>query len=150
MTADAWRFYDTFHLWLADGTFDLDADTFNMSLYLSTSNAAVLSNSLLAALTNEHANANGYTAGGKVITGVAWALSGAIARLTGNVVQWNATPGSIIARYAVISKVGTANGRTNPLVCVSLLDNTPADAVATAGNAFTVTPSASGIITLSG
>lgn len=150
MTADAWRFYDNFHLWLADGTFDMDGDTFNLGLYLSTSNAATLSNSLLASLTNEHANANGYTTGGKTLANVTWTLAGATAKFTADDTIWTATGGPITARFAVIRKVGTANGRTNPLMCYSLLDNTPADATATDSNTFTIRPAVAGIITLSG
>lgn len=150
MAADAWRFYDTFHLWLADATFDLDADTFNMALFLSTSNCATLSNSVLASLTNQHANANGYLTGGKSITGVTWTLTGAVAKLTGNDTVWTAAGGSIVARHAVIYKLGTANARVNPLVCTALLNNTPADETAGDSNTFTIRPAATGFITVTG
>lgn len=150
MAADAWKFYDTFHLWVADGTFDLDADTFHMGLYLSSSNAATLSNSVLAALTNQHANANGYTTGGKAMTGVTWTLTGAIATLDADDTVWTAAGGSIGCRFAVIYKLGTANGHVNPLVCYSLLDNTPADATATDSNTFTIRAHASGLINVTG
>lgn len=150
MAADAWTFYDTFHLWLADATFDLDADTFNMALFLSTSNCATLNNSVLASLTNQHANSFGYLTGGKSITGVTWTLTAAVAKLTGNDTVWTAAGGSITARFAVIYKLGTANARVNPLVCYSLLNNTPADTTATDSNTFTIRPAATGFLSLIG
>lgn len=150
MAASGWTFYNTFHLWLADGTFDLDADTVNMALFLSTSNAATASNSVLASLTFEVATAFGYTAGGKSLTGVTWTLAGAVAKLTANDTIWTAAGGSIVTRYAVLYKLGTANARANPLIAYSLLDTTPADATATDSNTFTIRPAVSGLITLTG
>lgn len=147
--ASTWAFYETFRLWLGDGTFDMDANTFKMALYLSTSNAATLTtNSLLADLTNEHANANGYTTGGVTMTGVTWTRSAATIKFTSNAGQWAASGSSIVARFAVIYASGTLNGHASPLVCYTLLDTTPADVTVTTGNTLTITPHANGIFTL--
>ncbi len=64
----AWRFYNGFSELSMDGTIDLDAHSFKMALFQSTSNAETLSTADYASLTNEVANANGYTTGGKTLT----------------------------------------------------------------------------------
>lgn len=150
MAAGNWTFYESFREYMADGTIDLDTDTFKCALYLSTSNAGTLtSNSVLADLTNEHANGNGYTTGGVTLGSVTWTRSGATVTFDSADAQWTASGGSIVARRAVIYKSGTANSITNPLVVTCLLDNTPADVTATAGNTLTVQMNASGIFTQS-
>lgn len=150
MTASAWSFYNNFHLWLADGTFDLDADTFKMALYISTSNFATATNSVLADLTNEVANANGYATGGVVLGGVTWGITVATAKFTSSAASWTAAGGNITFRAAAIYKSGTANGHVNPLVCYSIIDNTPADTIIVNGVTYNITPSASGIFTVTG
>src|SRR5262245_7673543 len=145
--AGKWKRYNKFPLWAADGTFDMDADTFKFALYLSTSNANTLTNSVLADLTNEHANANGYTTGGVTATGVTWLESSGVITFDANDPVWNALGGNIVARFCVCYKSGTANGHANPLVCVSLLDTAPADVTAVDGNPLTIQINASGILT---
>lgn len=150
MAANAWAFYNNFHLWLADGTFNLASDTFKMGLYLSTSNTATLSNAVLGDLTNEVANANGYVTGGVTLAGVTWTISVATAKFTSSNAVWTASGGSITSRFAVIYKSGTANAHVNPLIAFSLLDNTPADVTVTNGNTLTIAPSGAGIFTVTG
>jgi len=58
-----------------------------------------------------------------------------------------AAGGSITARFAVIYDDSHASKQA---VCVSLLDTTPADLTATAGNTLTVTQPAEGLFTLGG
>jgi hypothetical protein len=152
MAAGKFKLYDPAKKRLADGTFDLDGSTFKMALFQSTSNANTLSvgTGLYADLTNEVANANGYTTGGITLSGVTWTnTSGSIA-WTFTAPVWTASGGPIAARFAVIYASGTLNTLVNPILCVSLLDTTPADVTATAGNTLTITPNASGCFTLSG
>jgi hypothetical protein len=113
-----------------------------VALFLSTSNIGA-SSTTYAGLTNEHANANGYTTGG--ISYGALALSGTTTVTVDDALDavWTASGGSITARYAVIYESG---GR---VLCYCLLDSTPADITATTGNTLTVALSASGIFTLS-
>lgn len=149
----AWSFYDNFHLWIADGTFDLDGGgAFTMALFQSTSNANTSTNSLYGDLTNEVANANGYTTGGAAIPGIAWTISVATAKFTGTGTIWTASGAGIsTVRFAVIYLNATSNGHVKPLICRSLLDTAPADLpTIAAGNTLTITPSASGIFTLTG
>lgn len=140
MAAGAWTFTDTSITKLLNGTFDLDTDTYKCALFLSTSNIGTGSTTY-AGLTNEHANAYGYTTGGIAIT---FSLSGTTT-VTVDIATdpvWTASGGSITARFAVIYEVG------GDVLCYSLLDTTPADVTATTGNPFTVAANASGVFTV--
>lgn len=141
MAAGTWTFPDSARTDLLNGTFDLDTDTFLMALFLSTSNIGA-SSTTYAGLTNEHANANGYTTGGISLGQLT--LSGTTTVTVDETTNpvWTASGGSITARFAVIYESG---GR---VLCYCLLDNTPADVTATDGNTLTVTFHASGIFTL--
>lgn len=141
MAAGAWTFTDAGRTDLLNGTFDLDTDTFLMALFLSTSNIGAASTTY-AGVTNEHANANGYTTGGISLGQLV--LSGTTTVTVDETTNpvWTASGGSITARFAVIYESG---GR---VLCYCLLDNTPADVTATDGNTLTVTFHASGIFTL--
>lgn len=111
-----------------------------MALFLSTSNIGAGSTTY-AGLTNEHANANGYTTGGIAITLTLAGTTTVTVDIATDPV-WTASGGSIVARFAVIYEVG---GR---VLCYCLLDSTPADVTATNGNTLTVAANASGVLTL--
>lgn len=130
--------YQTLSQYIANGTIDLDTDTFKVALFASTSNAATLTNSVFASLTNELATANGYTAGGITLSGVTYNTSAGTATFTASNPVWTASGGSIVARFAVIYKSGTANAIVNPVMFVILLDTTPADVTTTTGNTLTL------------
>jgi hypothetical protein len=121
-------------------------------LFLSTSNCNTLSvgTGVYGDLTNEHANANGYTTGGIALTGESWTRSGGTSTFTASPVVWTASGGSIINRFAVVYVNATVNTIVKPLLCVSLLDTAPADITTTNGNTLTITMHASGTFTLSG
>lgn len=139
MAAGTWTFTSAGRTSLLNGDFDIDSDTFKMALLLSTSNIGSGSTTY-AGLTNEHANANGYTTGGKALT---MALSGTTTVTVDCDDQvWTASGGSIVARFAVIYEV------SGKVLCYCLLDSSPADVTATTGNTLTVTINASGIFTL--
>jgi hypothetical protein len=140
MAAGAWTFTDEGRTKLEDGTFDIDTDSWKMALFLSTSNIGAASTTY-AGVTNEHANANGYTTGGIAI---ALTLSGTTSVKTDITTDpvWTASGGSITARFAVIYEVA---GR---VLCYCLLDSTPADVTATDGNTLTVAAHVNGVYTL--
>ena len=139
MEAGAWLFTDVGRTKLLNGTFDLDTDVFKMALFLSTSNLGSGSASY-AGVTNEHANANGYTTGGASVT---LSLSGATTVTVDSTdAQWTASGGSIVARFACIYEVG------GDVLCYCLLDATPADVTVTTGNILTVQIHNSGVFTL--
>lgn len=150
MPAGKWKLYDTAKLYIGDGTIDLDSNTFKMALFTSSSNCNTLTNSNLAALTNQVANANGYTTGGNTLTSVTWTNASGTITFDAADSTWTAAGGSITARFAVIYRSGTVNSITDALLAVCLLDTAPADVTATAGNTLTIQFNASGIFTLSG
>lgn len=141
MAAGAWTFTNNTRTYLLNGTFDLDTDTFYMALFQSTSNIGAASTTY-AGVTNEVANANGYTTGG--VSMGALTLSGTTTVTVDDPadVVWTASGGSITARFAVIYESG------GNVLCYCLLDSTPADVTATTGNTLTVALNASGIFTL--
>lgn len=139
MAAGAWTFTNGSRTRMLNGTFDFDTDSFKMALFLSTSDIGA-SSTTYAGVSNEHANGNGYTTGGKALTP---SLSGTTT-VTWDVDDqtWTASGGSIVARFAVIYEV------SGDVVCYCLLDSTPADVTATAGNTLTVAIHSSGVFTL--
>lgn len=140
MAAGAWTFTNAGRTKLLNGTFDIDSDSWKLALFLSTSNIGAASTTY-AGLTNEHANANGYTTGGQAIS---LTLSGTTT-VTVDIATdpvWTASGGAITARFAVIYEVG------GDVLCYCLLDSAPADVSATDGNALTVAANVSGLFTL--
>jgi hypothetical protein len=141
MASGAWVFTDAGRTSLLDGTFDLDTDTFLIALFLSTSNIGAASTTY-AGLTNEHANANGYTTGGQSMG--ALTLSGTTTVTVDDPADytWTATGGSIIAKFGVIYESG------GNVLAYFLLDSGGLDVTATVGNTFKIALNASGIFTL--
>lgn len=147
MTAGAMQFYDSFHERIADGGHDLDNDTFKGQLHTSTYTFDA-TDAVKADLSNEVANANGYTTGGVTLTSVTWAQTSGVAVFDADALTWTASGGSIVARGLVYLNDTSAS---DLLIGYVLLDNTPADVTVTAGNTLTLTPHASnGIFRLTG
>jgi hypothetical protein len=147
MAADAWIAFNTFRERVADGTIDLDNDTFKLMLLLSAWTPNMETQSDYADISaNEHANANGYTTGG-VVVAATWTRSTVTVTFDLADGLWTASGGSITARYAAIYDDTPAG---DPLVCYSLLDNSPADVTASDGQQFKVQVHASGVFTLTG
>lgn len=152
MAAGKWKVYNLSKQYLVDGTLDLDDTTnWKMALFTSTSNADTLSlaTPIYGNLTNELANGSGYTTGGIALTGIALSSLAGTTTFTCNSPQWNAS-GTLTFRFAVIYKDATVNSVVKPLLCVCLLDTTPADITVTAGNSIVIQINASGVITISG
>ena len=138
MAAGAWTFTNTGRTSLATGTW-LTGDTYKMALFLSTSDLGAATTTY-AAVTNEHANANGYTTGGTAVT---LSKSGTTTvTFDSTDATWTASGGSIVARFAAVYEVAGS------VVCYCLLDSTPADVTVTTGNTLTVQIHASGAFTL--
>jgi len=155
MAAGKWKAYEYAKEYFADGTFDMDNAALGLTaaLFLSTSNANTLSvgTGVYGDLTNEVANAFGYTTGGQALTGEVWTHSGGTVTFDADNVIWTASGGSITARFGVIYCNATVNTIVKPLLCVCLLESVgPADVTATTGNTLTIAMNASGILTLSG
>ena len=140
MAAGAWTFTNGGRTRLLNGTFDIDTDSYKCALFLSTSNIGAASTTY-AGVTNEHANANGYTTSGIAVALTLAGTTTVTVDITTDPV-WTASGGSIIARFAVIYEVA------GDVLCYCLLDSTPADVTATTGNTLTVAANASGVFTL--
>jgi hypothetical protein len=153
MAAGKWKAYNLTKKRIGDGTFDLeDTADWKCALFLSTSNANTLSvgTAVYGDLTNEHANASGYTTGGVAVTGVTWIESGGVVTFDCDNVAFNASGGDIAGRFGVLYKDATVNGVVKPLLCVSLLNTAPADVTALDGNPLNINMHASGVLALSG
>ena len=139
MAAGSWTFTNATRTNLSTGTY-LDADSYKIALFLSTSNIGSGSTTY-AGLTNEHANANGYTTGGNAVT-LSRSGTTTVTFDTTDPTAWTASGGSIVARFAVLYEV------SGNVLAYCLLDSAPADVTATTGNTLTITINASGIFTL--
>lgn len=139
MAAGNWTFTNATRTNLSNGIY-LDADSYKIALFLSTSNIGAASTTY-AGLTNEHANANGYTTGGNAVT-MSRSGTTTVTVDTTDPAVWTASGGSIVARFAVLYEVG------GNVVAYCLLDSTPADVTVTAGNTLTITINASGVFTI--
>lgn len=140
MAAGAWTPTDSARTKMLNGQFDFDSDTWKVALFLSTSNLGAATTTF-AGVTNEHAAANGYSAGGLSVT---LTLSGTTTVTLDFQTDpvWTASGGSITARFAALYEVG------GDVAFYCLLDNAPADVTATAGNTLTIAPPAQGIAQL--
>src|SRR2546429_9436303 len=99
MATGTWTFPDASKKKLLDATFDIDTDSYKCALFLSTSNIGAASTTY-AGLTNEVANANGYTTGGiAIVLTLAGTTTVTVDIQTDPI--WTAASGSITARYAV-------------------------------------------------
>lgn len=115
MPAGKWKLYNSAKEYIGDGTIDLDTHTFKCALFTSSSNANTLTNSTLSQLTNQVANANGYTTGGNTLTSVTWTQTGGTATFDAADTTWTASGGSITSRFAVIYDDTAAS---DELLCV--------------------------------
>jgi len=145
MAATRWKLYNAAKLGIGNGLIDLDSHTFKCSLYTASSNANTLTNTVLANLTNEVANGNGYTTGGVTLTGVTWTNSSGTITFDCADPSWTASGAGFTARYAVIYDLSAAG---QALLCVCALDSVNVTVVA--GNELQIMIDASGVFTLSG
>lgn len=145
MAADAWVIHDKIKEYEGNGIVDYDADSFVCNLYLATSNVATTSVDPVASATNQVASANGYVQNSQGILSPTWTeLAGVVTFDCADIV-WTAAGGSITARYAAIYDDTVAAPVVDPIVCHSLLDNTPADVEATDTNTFTISIAVGGV-----
>lgn len=129
MPAGPWQSYDSVPFLIGSGDLVWDAATYKLALFLSTSNADELSNAEFADLTDEHAAANGYAAGGAALATPSATQSGrdAVFTFADKTPAFTATGGSIVFRWRVIYVVGTVGALTNPLIAVALGDAADTD-----------------------
>ena len=131
--------FNKFLEYMADGTIDMDNDTFKCALFTNEALPAATVEtfgSLLGSKTE--VSGSGYTASGEALTSVTWAESGGTVTFDADDVAW--TSATFDARYAVIYSDSAAN---DALVC--LIDFGSEKSVS--GGTFTIQFNASGIIT---
>ena len=126
---------------------------YRLALVKSTWAPAPTTNEVWADVSaNEIATAGqtAYVAGGAALTAVTLAQAAGVVKFTSAAQVWTADGTGIPAwRYMVLYYLGTLNGKINPLVAYALGDATPADIpLTTAGNTLTITPNASGILSV--
>ena len=135
------RIYASCKRGLGEGMFVLGSDTLKCALlthaYVPDSGHATFADVAAAEVSGA-----GYAAGGAVLAGVTWSVSGDAAVLDAADPSW--AGGTISARYAVVYAAKTAGGLTNPLLC--LLDF--GQDVGVTGGTFSVTFDAAGVLVL--
>lgn len=130
MAIGPWLLTDSFRAKLADEGFRTATASWKLALFLSTSNISTDSTTY-AGVTNEHANANGYVTGGIDVELAVTGTTEVVVSLT-EVPEFDAVGGSITARYAVLYEA------SDDVAAYCLLDTTPADVTAAAGNTLAV------------
>ncbi len=129
--------YNDFKLNHNKGLLDLSGDSFSLILVASTSNAiaASMSPATYAAVTDELATANGYTAGGYSVGVGSLTGGGGTASITFDVANatWTASGAGIVFRAGVLRDVTSGY-----LIGYFLGDSTPADVTVAAGVPLTV------------
>lgn len=144
MAAGAWTLTNTGRTKLLNGQFDIDSDSWKVALFQSTSNIGAASTTY-AGVTNEVANnpgTTGYSTGGVAVT---LTLSGTTTVVVDFATDptWTTVSANLVARFAVLYEVG------GDVLAYCLLDSTPADVTAIAGNPLTVAAHATnGVFTL--
>jgi len=141
MAAGNWTFTNGARTDMLNGAQDFDTSTYLVALFLSTSNLAATSTTY-AALTNEVANAFGYTTGGISLGPLTLAGTTTVTVDDPADMVWTASGGSITAKWGVLYK------SAGNVVCYFTLDSGGADVSATSGNTLTISLNASGIFTL--
>lgn len=126
---------DNFILALHQGVHDFSNDTFNVTLHTSAYTFDEATDAVFADATNELPTANGYTAGGVALANTSLTLNAGTVAFDADDPVFNASGGNLVARWAVVRNASAAGG---PLVCVILLDDTPADVTVTDGNSLTL------------
>jgi hypothetical protein len=132
MAAGTFTLFNAFKEKLGNALIDLDT-------------ASVADHAVFADTSNELATANGYTAGGVVLT-VAWTRSAGTCSFTCDPVSWLVSGSGITARVAVVHADLSVSDK--PLVGHLLLEIGNSDVAVTAGNALTITPHPKGLFTL--
>lgn len=145
MAAEAWKFYNTAREYIGDGTIDLDDHAFKMGLVTSSYTPNMETHTVLADITNE-LSGSGYARFALTPT---WVRSTTTVTWDTNDATFTASGGSITARRAFIYD-DTPSSPADPLLCLSLLDSTPADVSVSDGNTLTIAIHSSGVFTLTG
>jgi hypothetical protein len=150
MAVGAYTFYNVFRKKLGNKTIALNSDAFDYLLFTSASNAATLTLSTEASVTNEIAATGGYVAHGRAMVNPGW-TAGASAKqwkFKGSAPIFTANGGALTnVKFAVIvdHSVGASAG-LRPLVCFVQLST--AQFTISTGNTMSIVNPATGVFTL--
>jgi hypothetical protein len=152
MAAQAWKFYNQFKRFMADGIIDLDTTTFDIHLYQSASDFATATHSTLSQPTSEVASGTtGYSQSGKQLSAVTWSTGASASEMRFDCTAkiWTATTGTIsnIKAAVIVARTG-ASGKDGANKLVAYASLTSTQFPLTSGNTLTITPSANGIFEL--
>lgn len=125
-----WTLVNQFRTKLLTKNYNLDTDSLKVALFTSSSNIGPTSTTY-AALTNELANANGYTTGGIAVDLNLSGTTSVQAAFATNPV-WTVVTGNLVARRAGLYVVG------GDVWAFMDLDSAPADVTVTPGNQLTI------------
>jgi hypothetical protein len=148
MPTGPWTFYNSAKKHLMDGGFDLDNDTFMISLFTGATNATDKTLTTIDQVTSEVAGANGYTSGGKQLTSVTWGVGAEPSEMRFNCAAaiWNASSGNIAnIQIAVIWRADANSAKRYLLAFCKLEDG---QFTVTNGNSFMIDPGPNGIFEL--
>jgi hypothetical protein len=133
--------YNKFKEYMADGTIDLDNDTFKMALLDDGHTPDASGETWADVMADELAAANGYTQSGETLASVTWTSLGDVGTMNLNATDPEWTSASFTARYGVVWDTTPVGGK---LVC--LFDFTENKTVSS--GTFTIQFAATGILTL--
>lgn len=153
MTADAWKKFNYFPELMGNKVIDFDNDSFKLALMTSSFTPNAETQTIWSGISaNEITAGNGYTAGGDAVTSPTWSRATSTVTFDFTDHVWTASGGSIAAaRYAVLYDDTVATPVVDPLICYTLLDNTPADVgPITDTNTLTIAINASGVFDITG
>lgn len=148
MAAQAWTIYNEAKHRIGDGGIDLSGGAFRMSLFQSSSNFATATLSIIHELTNEVAEANGYSSSGKSLASVTWG-SGASAgeqRWDAGDLIWTASGGTIPNIKAAVIWLSAAASAGRLLIAYASL--TSSQFTLAQDNTLTISFSPNGIFEL--
>lgn len=146
-TTGSITFFHSYKQKQLDGTIVLDTHTLKVAFCTSVQALTAAGQSVYADLTNELTTANGYTAGGQTLAGVALTTAAGVAKFDATDPVLTATGGNLTAFYWVLYDDTAA---TKPLICFGLLDTTAGGTAVTItdGNPITYIIPAGGFFTL--
>ena len=149
MAAGAFTLFNIAKKKLADGTFDLDTQTFKAALctssqVLGATFAGASTDCRYADLTGELTTANGYTAGGVTLASVTWTRSTGTVTFDANDAAWTLTGAGVTYKYVVIYA-----DNTNDDLLGFVDADTGGGSISPAAGSHTIQWNASGLFTLS-
>lgn len=148
MPTGPWTFYNSSKRHLMDGGFDLDNDTFMISLFTGASNAQDKTLTTIGQVTSEVTGSHGYVSGGKTLTGVVWGVGAEPSEMRFNcaAASWNATGGDIVNIQIAVIWRADASPASRYVLAFCKLDDAPF--TVTDGNPFVIDPGPNGIFEL--